>query len=172
MLKTGVGRNELHGRRLCAHCSMCRAAIERAAPRDGGLISGAGSQRLGDLDCTPLGRFAPSRDLLLCAKHLFVAARTVWARQEAAALRYFSPLYVRFGSFTSFPPSRRVRFAPRADIRPMSAFMSTRPSPSISPYVSRTRCSAKLLRSGAPLIRDRQRPERSSQVGFTRLAHF
>src|SRR5262245_3258938 len=32
---------------------------------------------------------------------------------------------VRFGSFTSFPRSRRVRFAPRADIRPMPAFMST-----------------------------------------------
>src|SRR5215468_7704973 len=29
------------------------------------------------------------------------------------------------GSFTSFPRSRRVRFAPRADIRPMPAFMST-----------------------------------------------
>src|SRR5262245_40034054 len=27
-------------------------------------------------------------------------------------------------SFTSFPPSRRVRFALRADIRPMPAFMS------------------------------------------------
>src|SRR5262245_13419857 len=47
-------------------------------PRDGVLISGAGSQR--DLDCTLLGRFAPIRDLLLCAKHLFVAAITVWAR--------------------------------------------------------------------------------------------
>jgi hypothetical protein len=34
---------------------------------------------------------------------------------------------VRFGSFTSFPPSRRVRFTPRADIR-LPAFMSTRPS--------------------------------------------
>ena len=32
----------------------------------------------------------------------------------------------RLGSFTSFPPSWRVRFAPRADIRPMPAFMSTR----------------------------------------------
>ena len=31
------------------------------------------------------------------------------------------------GSFTSFPPSRRVRLAPRADIRPMVTFMSTRP---------------------------------------------
>src|SRR5262249_25611641 len=30
------------------------------------------------------------------------------------------------GPFTSFPLSRRVRFAPRADIRPMPAFMSTR----------------------------------------------
>src|SRR5262245_38856580 len=34
----------------------------------------------------------------------------------------------RCGSFTSFPPSRRVRFAPRADIRPKPAFMSTRPN--------------------------------------------
>jgi hypothetical protein len=29
----------------------------------------------------------------------------------------------RSGSFRSFPPSRRVRFAPRTDIRPMPAFM-------------------------------------------------
>src|SRR5262249_25244078 len=35
--------------------------------------------------------------------------------------------HVRFGSFTTFAPSRRVRFAPRADIRPMPAVMSTRP---------------------------------------------
>src|SRR5262249_54643860 len=34
--------------------------------------------------------------------------------------------HVGSGSFTSFPPSRRVRFAPRADIRPMPAFMSAR----------------------------------------------
>src|SRR5262249_42176337 len=32
------------------------------------------------------------------------------------------------GSFTSFPPFRRGRLAPRADIRPMPAFMSTCPS--------------------------------------------
>ena len=39
----------------------------------------------------------------------------------------------RLGSFTSFPPSWRVRFAPRADIRPMPAFMSTRPNqPSVA----------------------------------------
>src|SRR5215475_13193583 len=30
---------------------------------------------------------------------------------------------VWFGSFTSFPPSRCVRFAPRADTRPMPAIM-------------------------------------------------
>src|SRR5262245_48838679 len=40
-------------------------------------------------------------------------------RQETAALRDFHPVYVAFGSFTSFLPSRRVRFAPRAHIRPM-----------------------------------------------------
>src|SRR5215468_5304911 len=34
-------------------------------------------------------------------------------------------LIVHSGSFTSFPPSRPVRFAPRADIRPKPAFMST-----------------------------------------------
>src|SRR5215467_4826279 len=38
------------------------------------------------------------------------------------------PRHVGCGSFTSFPPSRRVRFAPGADIRPMPAFMSTRPA--------------------------------------------
>src|SRR5262245_57737582 len=30
------------------------------------------------------------------------------------ALRDFNPAYVRFGSFTSFPPSRRVRFSPKS----------------------------------------------------------
>jgi len=58
-----------------AHCRN-----RKRRPGDGILISGAGSQGLGDLDCTLLGRFAPIRDLLLCAKHLFVAAITVWAR--------------------------------------------------------------------------------------------
>ena len=38
-----------------------RLSIESAAPRDGVLISGAGSQRLDHLDCTLLGRFAPTR---------------------------------------------------------------------------------------------------------------
>src|SRR4029453_8996231 len=33
------------------------------------------------------------------------------------------------------------------------------------------RCSAELLRSGAPLIRARHGPERSTQVGVARLAH-
>src|SRR5215471_1977551 len=39
---------------------------------------------------------------------------------------------VSFGSFTSFPLSRRVPFAPRADIRPMPAFMSARPSTTLA----------------------------------------
>src|SRR5262249_45928738 len=34
----------------------------------------------------------------------------------------------RSGSFTPSPPSRRVGFAPRADIRPMPALVSARPS--------------------------------------------
>jgi hypothetical protein len=51
---------------------------------------------------------------------------TPW--QETAALRNFDPADVCFGSFTSFLPFRRVRFAPRADIRPLPALMSTRPS--------------------------------------------
>src|SRR5262249_58905496 len=40
----------------------------------------------------------PIRDLLLCAKHLFVAARTAWVRQEAAALPDFDQAHVRFGA--------------------------------------------------------------------------
>src|SRR5258708_30287374 len=36
-------------------------------------------------------------------------------------------VFTQSGSFTSFPPSRHVRFAPRADVRPMPAFMSNRP---------------------------------------------
>src|SRR5262249_30955847 len=65
-------------------------------------------------------------------------------RQEAAALRDFDPAYVADGSITSFPPSRRVRFAPRADIRLMPAFTSTRPN------ASKTReadCASHLPRS-------------------------
>src|SRR5262249_14530167 len=46
--------------------------------------------------------------------------------QGLAAVRDFDPAYVGSGSFTSFPLSRRVRFAPRADIRPTPAFMSRR----------------------------------------------
>src|SRR2546430_5268676 len=46
----------------------------------------------------------PSGDLLPCAKHLFVAARTVWVRQETTALRGFRPsaaaVYVGFGSWS------------------------------------------------------------------------
>src|SRR6516162_3983569 len=45
---------------------------------------------------------------------------------------------VRSGSFTSFPPSRRVRFAPRADIRPMPAFMSTRSSTTLADFSAGT----------------------------------
>src|SRR5215813_2375400 len=44
------------------------------------------------------------------------------------ALQKSRAIHVADGSFASFPPSRRVRFAPRADIRPMPAFMSTRPN--------------------------------------------
>ena len=40
---------------------------------------------------------------------------------SSAALRDFDPAYVADGSFASFPPSRRVRFAPKADIRPVLA---------------------------------------------------
>src|SRR5262245_47727004 len=37
-------------------------------------------------------------------------------------------LHFRLEAFTSFPPSRPVRFASRVDIRPMPAFVSTRPN--------------------------------------------
>src|SRR5262249_58838282 len=36
--------------------------------------------------------------------------------QGLAAVRDFDPAYVGSGSFTSFPLSRRVRFAPRAEL--------------------------------------------------------
>src|SRR5215468_3130788 len=42
--------------------------------------------------------------------------------------------YVRIGSFASFPPSRRVRFAQRADIRAMPAFISTHTSARLSGF--------------------------------------
>src|SRR5262249_60043238 len=56
--------------------------------------------------------------------------------QVLAAARHSAQLYVGFGSFTSFPPSRRVRFAPRPDIRPMSAFMTSGPHAARTPGVS------------------------------------
>src|SRR5262249_8274795 len=43
---------------------------------------------------------------------------------------------VRCGSFTSLPPYPRVRFAPRADIRSMPAFISTRPNQSGPRYLT------------------------------------
>src|SRR5262249_13290516 len=44
---------------------------------------------------------------------------------------------VWFGSFTSFPLSRRVRFAARADIRPMPAFRALAPlSPGLSHHAA------------------------------------
>src|SRR5262249_46832577 len=60
------------------------------------------------------------------------------------------------GSFTSFALSRCVRFAPRADIRPMPAFMS---APLLSLLFSRLRPLGRrrLLLGAHPLISFRQR---------------
>jgi len=49
-------------------------------------------------------------------------------RKSVLCITAFWPTRSGMGSFASFLPSRRVRFAPRADIRPMPAFMSTRPN--------------------------------------------
>src|SRR5262249_37175117 len=57
----------------------------------------------------------------------------------------------RFGSFTSFLPSRQVRFAPRADIRPMPAFMSVRPTARPKINLLKSRRSA---RAGCSAVRD------------------
>src|SRR6516162_8694921 len=46
-------------------------------------------------------------------------------------------------TFTSVPPSRRVRFAPSADIRPKPAFMSTRPSYTATPNTAHRRRTMK-----------------------------
>src|SRR5262249_27223396 len=56
--------------------------------------------------------------------------------QQPAAMQDFDPTYDRCGSFTTFPPSRRVRFAPRADVRPMPAFMSARPNSGAKAHLS------------------------------------
>src|SRR5262249_13850239 len=61
---------------------------------------------------------------------------------------------VRFGSFTSFALSRRVRFAPGADIRPMPAFMSTRPTTRPKINLLKSRRSA---RAGAAQLGQRAR---------------
>src|SRR5262249_50862969 len=55
--------------------------------------------------------------------------------EDESAMRCSAPAYDRFGSFTSFPPSRRVRFTPRADIRPKPAFMSARPNSEYSRHI-------------------------------------
>src|SRR5262249_35258384 len=49
-------------------------------------------------------------------------------QQQDTALRNFDPVDVWLGSFTSFLPSRRVRFAQKAATRPKLAFTRTRPS--------------------------------------------
>ena len=56
-----------------------------------------------------------------------------------------------FGSFTSFPPSRRVRFAPTADLRPMPAFMATRPTARPKTNLLKSRRSAL---AGCRAVRD------------------
>src|SRR5262245_15423007 len=58
---------------------------------------------------------------------------------------------VRSGSFTSFAPSRRVRFAPRADILPKPAFMSTRPTSRPKINLLKSRRSAH---AGCRAVRD------------------
>jgi len=67
----------------------------------------------------------PSGDLLPCAKHLFVAARTVWVRQETTTLRGFRPsaaaVYVGFGS--SADQSRQARYV---CLSPISGHQPTR----------------------------------------------
>src|SRR5262249_37894065 len=60
----------------------------------------------------------------------------------------------RFGSFTSFLPSRQVRFAPRADIRPMPAFMSVRPTARPKINLLKSRRSA---RAGCSTVSDSTR---------------
>src|SRR5215472_14360228 len=56
-----------------------------------------------------------------------------------------------FGSFASFPPTRRVRFAPRADIRPMPAFVSTRPAARSKTNLLKLR---RPVRPGCRAVRD------------------
>src|SRR5262245_33728788 len=50
-------------------------------------------------------------DLTKSRREILIGRQGIARQHEAAALRDFSPAYVRFGSFTSFPPSRRIRFA-------------------------------------------------------------
>src|SRR5258707_12655645 len=69
-------------------------------------------------------RRLPAIDPLNEAPHLIppqIAAESYSANQIIQCV------FTQRGSFTSFPPSRHVRFAPRADVRPMPAFISTRP---------------------------------------------
>src|SRR6516162_10250931 len=110
------------------------------------------------LDCS-LGECAtrqewrrPERKNDRPSQHHLPHFHCVWAstKEEYTATKPFGYSRPDSGSFTSFPPSRRVRSAPRADIRLMPAFMCTRPT--ARPKINhRSRGS-----DGAPLPRPRR----------------
>src|SRR5262245_40031787 len=52
-------------------------------------------------------------------------------------------VFTQPGSLTLFPPSRRVRFVPRADIRPRLAFMNTCPTARPKTNLLKSRRSAR-----------------------------
>ena len=67
------------------------AAVEGAAARDRFSFCGIPFQgpltRLGNLDSRFLVALPLSEDLLLCAKYLFIAARTMGCSRDAASVR-------------------------------------------------------------------------------------
>ena len=103
------------------HAGFRRAAAEEADPH---RLSSGRAPRQGRA-ATPTSSVTNSRRFYLTELHLTLD-EVDQVRLPDRLIAERSCQMSLAGSFTSFLPSRRVRFAPRADIRPMPAFMSTR----------------------------------------------
>jgi len=106
ILKTGVGRNEFHGRCLLVLTAQCaRSCRNRRRCRSGEIpfLWKGQLTRLHDLASPFLVALHRPTDLLLCAKDLFVAARTMGFSHHAASGNH---LEFRRRQITSRPCTR------------------------------------------------------------------
>src|SRR5262245_42974144 len=95
----------LGGRRMT---SSALPQLKAPAPRDGVLISGAGSQRLGDLDCTLLARFAPHPGLV-------TLRQTFVRRSHKIAAASLAPFLPRLRAASISRSTRSLSDTPLAD---------------------------------------------------------